>query len=212
MFGLHRVRFAVLAACCVPIAGCGGGSAYVPSAGQDRAAQTGSAAFAVPVTPVGTEAFAVPADAFAAALTDASATAPSAADDPLDTLLDPSGAIALDAASDAALAGTYDGTLVEKAAGITIKGTVVITLALDASDVSGKFVFTYKGRKSTVTYTGTGHHTAHGFAMSLLLVDKKGCTARGPATVVNKKLSGSYAAPKCKSETPSTGTYKAVKS
>lgn len=211
MFGLHHVRFAVLAACCVPIAGCGGGSAYVPSAIQDGAAQTGSAVRAVPLARVGAEPFAVSADAFAAAAHDPAATADSAPDAALESTLESSDANALDIDSDATLAGTYDGTLVEKAAGITIKGSVVITLAVKAPNVSGKFVLTYKGRKSSVTYTGTGHHTAHGFAMSLLLVDKEGCTATGPATVVKSKLSGSFSAPSCKGGPPTTGTYKTVK-
>jgi len=200
MFGLHRVRFAFLAACCVLVSGCGGGSTYVPAGNQYGALQTNSAAREAPVALGGAQAFAESSDFFASAANDdATGTADSADDAPLD--VDP----------DAAIAGTYDGSLVEKAGGVTIKGTVVITLARKASKVRGKFVFTYEGRKSTVKYTGTGHQTPDGFAMSLVLVNSRGCTATGPATVVNTTLSGSFKAPACKGETPSTGTYKAVK-
>ncbi len=197
MFGLHRVRFAFVAAWCVFVAGCGGGSTYVPASNQYGALQTASVVREAPAAALGdAEAFAESSSFFTAAGDDAAATADSAAPD---------------VDSDLTISGTYDGSLTEKVGGVTIKGTVVVTLVRKASAVRGKFVFSYKGHKSTVKYTGTGHQSAGGFAMSLLLVNSEGCTATGPATVVKMTLSGSFKAPACKGETPSTGTYKAVK-
>jgi hypothetical protein len=212
MFRLHRLRFVFLAAgCALVAAGCGGGSTYVPVPNQYGALQTGSVARGGPVVLGGAEAFAEPSDFFGAAANDATATADSAPDAALESALASSDTNTTDVDSDAAISGTYDGTLTEKAGSVTIKGTVVISLARKAPDVSGKFVFTYKGHKSTVTYTGTGQQTAHGFAMSLLLVNSRGCSATGPATVAKKTISGSFKAPPCKGAIASSGTYKAVK-
>jgi hypothetical protein len=175
MFGLHRVRFAILAACCVPVSGCGGGSVYIPAANPYGAAYTVSAARAVPA-------------ALDVAAPESFADAP-----------------------DASLAGTYDGTFVEKTGGVTSSGTLVITLKISGTADSGDFVLTRGGKSATVTYTGTGRHTKHGYKMSLVGVASNGCKATGPATIAGRKFSGSFAAPACGTDPSATFTYKALK-
>jgi len=121
---------------------------------------------------------------------------------------------ALDAfadAPDASLAGTYKGTFVEKGGGATISGKVVIALKVSGTAVSGHYVLTSGGKSRTVTYSGTGQHTKHGFKMSLVAVAADGCRATGPATIANRKFSGSYMAPACDGAPITTYTYKALK-
>jgi hypothetical protein len=114
-------------------------------------------------------------------------------------------------APDATLAGTYKGTFVEKGGGATISGTLVITLKISGTAVSGGYVLTRDGKSTKIAYSGTGHHTKHGFKMSLVAVASDGCKGTGPATIANRKFTGSYVAPACDGAPTTTYTYKALK-
>jgi hypothetical protein len=114
-------------------------------------------------------------------------------------------------APDASLAGTYDGTFVAKSGGFTTSGKVVITLKISGTADSGDYVLKSGGKSTTGTYTGTGHHTKHGYKMSLVAVGKNGCKGTGPATIASRKFSGSFAAPACDGDPAITYTYKALK-